>query len=278
MAELPMAPNVHWMDAYQQWLVSQPWLSPATKREYLSRARQLARFSGSANGNLVETAQAYLDKLRHDNFTEYRINGIATVLDQILRLHEEAAQQSNFFPENSEQHELGPAHIAALLQAIRASSQPRDAVLLLLMIKAGLSLRECRYLKAEDIINGGYELVARTWRNKRQRTVQLDRETRLALLAWLVSSERQAIESEYVFAASCSGPLSRTALDNQIRRIGLNIRLVVTPRMLQRAAFSLAGKAHENNLNCSPEIAAHSNMTIEPPLTASSYQANNAGA
>ncbi len=224
------------LERYESILKSQPWLAESTKAEYQTRANIFLSYCAQFHGSekMEQLAARFLTYLRIKGLSAERVQGFETVVKQVIDL-ETASRRPQ-----QENERLTLVQAQQLIDAANRSPLPRDAALIKLMLLQGLNLSECRFLKFKHT-DEPLRLSFTTYANHRTRQLQLRPDVMHSVVIWLGSPQRRAIESDYVFAASNAGPLSRTAMDNQIRRIGLDIRMVVTPQMVYRASFRLSG-------------------------------------
>ncbi len=222
-------------ERYESALNRQPWLADSTKAEYRTRANIFLSYCAQFHGydSIEQLAGRFLTYLRIKGLSPERVTGFETVVRQVIELENVTSRTAHA------KDRLTVEQAYQLLEAANNSALPRDAAVMSLMLLQGLSLNECRHLKVthtEDQLGPSFI----TDSNNRRRQVELRPDVMRSVQRWLESPQRRAVESEYVFAASNAGPLSRTAVDNQIRRLGFDLGMVVTPQMVYRASFSIS--------------------------------------
>ncbi len=219
------------MEEYCRWLEGQPWLSTLTRREYESRARLFFKQTRLMPDSAAFQEREQLFYRQNLGMSDTRLKGFRPVLEQL------AVLCGLFEPDEqlSRVNRLSEEDCRRIQENARNSRFFRDYVLMCLMLRSGLTLSECRYLKVGSLLESP---IATVIYYGKPHEVPLEQETWSALQDWLNCPQRRFIDSEYVFATPSGAPLSRTAFDNQIRRIGIAIGLVLTPRMVQRASFA----------------------------------------
>jgi integrase/recombinase XerC len=240
---------------YEAWLWQQPF-SRSTKRNYAAQVRLYLNFvrhfpTESAialeqRDFLIEKYRAYLHN--SNDARPSSINQSHTAIDNFYQFL--GLGPSTIEREKSAQklpRVLTPGELDGFINALDTRGSTKERAVILLFLSTGIRLNECASLDVQDV-----SITAHTGKvtvRKRdyvcERELSLDEITRRALLAWLIERVKFAHERGFALFVNSKGQrLSHSALDQIVRKIGIQARMILSAQVL-RDTF-LAGLAQRS--------------------------------
>jgi site-specific recombinase XerD len=242
---------------FENWVKCSAELTSSTRRVYLSRLRRFQRFvEQHESAYLQEAFEEFLHELRSSARHPCTINNYITLFRRLCCLNEvELLDYSNaslsFIIRMSYKKPACVTRSALNEQErtryiLAAENRGKRALALAhLFLSTGIRLAECVNILLADLIYTESEDISGILVRGRafQRIECVDEPLSQALSSWLAQRDSISMwcESPYLFPGRVRG-LNTSAIDNQLRAIGIEANLVTSARVL-RTTFLAEGKS-----------------------------------
>jgi integrase/recombinase XerC len=256
--------------AYDHWL-RQRDLKPETYRTYRLRVRRFCRFAESNTAPpynmaiLGECATEYINVCRRNNFSPSSINAAITVLNDLFEFLQ--FNQVSFNRETINERELHILEsdvLAALIERAKKDFPPRDSAVLCLFLNTGIKLLECRMLDLRDVVgvDASPPFIYVRSRPSECRRVAIDTYVAEACIKYLANravTNPGDQDADALFLTRSGKRISSAGLDNLIRRLGWQSRMVLNHRLIRDSV--IAGRlAQERDIYALAKFAGHCNL------------------
>lgn len=228
------------LGAFEAWMQNSD-LKQSTRQVYASRLKQYRLFVKSCNVSLTlpvssskfaELATAFMDRaINQYGLSWHSVNNFASMFRLLALVNglslEGMERKVVRLPEAKGLTELEMERY--LLSASRTNA--RNYLIALIFSQTTIRIGECRKLKLSDVLDDGCNVYLAVQNGNVHRKEILSPIAGQTLRVWL--GQRADVSSEYLFYGSTGQPLTTTAIDLVLRKIGWRSGLVVCSRLLR---------------------------------------------